>query len=152
MSDDLTQAQFLDIDRDGLPAWLEVQLGTDPYSADTDRDGIDDGEEVRRGSNPRSPNSMAPPANLAAVGQFAQQVGSLQGSQYVFEVQPNLVTITALDGRSGINGAGLIYHQYAGQIESELRQKDLDNFAVVQHHLFQATQAIQPSLESQPER
>jgi uncharacterized iron-regulated membrane protein len=152
MSDDLARSQLLDLDRDGLPAWLEVQLGTDPYSADTDRDGRDDGEEVRNGSNPRSHNPMAPPINLAAVGQFAQQVGSLQGSQYVFEVQPNLVTITALDGRSGINGVGLIYHQYAGQIESELRQKDLDNFAVVQQHLSQAAQIIQPSLESQLEQ
>jgi hypothetical protein len=151
MSDDLARSQLLDLDRDGLPVWLEIQLGTDPYSADTDRDGIDDGEEVRNGSNPHAHNPMAP-INLAAVGQFAQQVGSLQGSQYVFEVQPNLVTITALDGRSGINGVGLIYHQYAGQIESELRQEDLDNFAVVQQHLSQAAQVIQPSLESQLEQ
>ncbi len=37
-----------DRDGDGLSDALELQLGTDPDSADTDSDGLDDGEEVNR--------------------------------------------------------------------------------------------------------
>jgi len=35
-----------DYDTDGLPAWYEIWLGTDPISYDTDGDGINDGDEV----------------------------------------------------------------------------------------------------------
>ena len=35
----------LDSDGDGLPDWLELIIGTDPYNPDTDGDGLSDGEE-----------------------------------------------------------------------------------------------------------
>jgi hypothetical protein len=35
-----------DYDTDGLPAWYETWLGSDPISYDTDGDGINDGDEV----------------------------------------------------------------------------------------------------------
>lgn len=35
----------LDSDGDGLPDWLELLIGTDPYNPDTDGDGLSDGEE-----------------------------------------------------------------------------------------------------------
>ncbi len=35
----------LDSDGDGLPDWLELQIGTDPFNPDTDGDGLSDGEE-----------------------------------------------------------------------------------------------------------
>jgi len=35
----------LDSDGDGLPDWLELEIGTDPFNPDTDGDGLTDGEE-----------------------------------------------------------------------------------------------------------
>lgn len=35
----------LDSDGDGIPDWLELILGTDPYNPDSDDDGLSDGEE-----------------------------------------------------------------------------------------------------------
>ncbi len=37
---------FLDSDGDGLPDWLELLIGTDPYNPETDGDGLSDFEEV----------------------------------------------------------------------------------------------------------
>lgn len=70
---------FFDEDGDGLPAWLEMQLGTsdqnadsnndgvadadpedagtDPGGADTDGDGVSNLEEQRRGTDPLDPDS-----------------------------------------------------------------------------------------------
>ncbi|MBE9032403.1 hypothetical protein IQ266_21935 [filamentous cyanobacterium LEGE 11480] len=141
-------SQFVDTDRDGIPDWLERHLGTDPHSSDTDRDGMRDGDEIRLWRNPRNPDTdyeAIPIEALPTVGAFAQQVGSFQGMQYVFNVQPEMVAITALDGRPGLNGAGLIYQQYGDQIESALRQTDINNFALVQTHLNQAAQNNQPA-------
>ncbi len=41
-----------DQDRDGLPAFQEIELGTNPNNADTDGDGFGDLEEVENGYNP----------------------------------------------------------------------------------------------------
>ena len=41
-----------DKDKDGLPASVEAQLGTNPNNSDTDGDGIKDGDEVASYSNP----------------------------------------------------------------------------------------------------
>jgi hypothetical protein len=44
---------FLDFDRDGLPNYQELSLGTGILKADTDSDGLKDGEEVKTyGTNP----------------------------------------------------------------------------------------------------
>lgn len=44
---------WTDSDLDGLPAWYESWLGTDPALYDTDYDGINDGDEVSTtGTNP----------------------------------------------------------------------------------------------------
>jgi Bacterial TSP3 repeat len=161
-------SQFIDTDRDGLADRLERSIGTNPFAADTDRDGVPDGDEVRfhlnpldpdsnglvaasvpmLGVNPRTPNSMTDRPD--AVANFAQQIGSFQGTQYAFTVEPEFVAISALDGRSGINGHGLIYQQYAGEVISELRQDDINKFALVQQHLNQLRQPERPlMLESE---
>ncbi|MFD2256594.1 hypothetical protein ACFSSA_07900 [Luteolibacter algae] len=71
---DIGADQFIDIDGDGLPDWLEAlgvtspaadddsdglsnlaeyeTTGTDPLAADTDGDGLEDGAEVAAGTNP----------------------------------------------------------------------------------------------------
>jgi hypothetical protein len=43
-----------DPDGDGLPTWLELQLGTDPWKADTNGDGIPDGVAIKAGINATS--------------------------------------------------------------------------------------------------
>jgi hypothetical protein len=151
-------SQFIDTDCDGLPDRLERLMGTNPFAADTDRDGIPDRDEVRFNLNPLEPDCNALAASSApvsganspmvngmadrlnAVANFAQQIGSFQGTQYAFTVEPEFVAISALDGRSGINGHGLIYQQYAGEVISELRQDDINKFALVQQHLNQFSQ------------
>jgi hypothetical protein len=41
-----------DSDSDGLPDYIEEQLGTDPFDADSDDDGISDSVEARFGTDP----------------------------------------------------------------------------------------------------
>jgi uncharacterized protein YkwD len=41
-----------DSDRDGLPDYLEIGLGTDPKQADSDRDGFSDGQELAGNFDP----------------------------------------------------------------------------------------------------
>jgi hypothetical protein len=43
-----------DADGDGLPYWLEIQLGTDPNNPDSNGDGWDDGPEYYAGYSPTS--------------------------------------------------------------------------------------------------
>jgi hypothetical protein len=130
-----------DTDCDGMADGLELLIGTDPFSADTDRDGLNDGEELRLGRNPRSAEATD---QLTDVSQLAQRLGSFQGGNYAFAVEPGLVAITALDGRPGINGAGLIYQQYGDAVVAQLRQQDLNNFAQVQQHLAQFQNTDRP--------
>jgi hypothetical protein len=48
----------LDSDGDGLPDWLELLIGTDPFNPDTDGDGLPDGYEVYvLGTDPLVPDS-----------------------------------------------------------------------------------------------
>jgi hypothetical protein len=42
----------IDSDSDGLPDYIEEQLGTDPFDADSDDDGISDFDEVQNGLDP----------------------------------------------------------------------------------------------------
>ncbi|MCX6874874.1 MAG: SUMF1/EgtB/PvdO family nonheme iron enzyme [Verrucomicrobia bacterium] len=43
-----------DTDGDGLTAYQEATLGTDPHNPDTDGDGLTDGQEIALGTNPLS--------------------------------------------------------------------------------------------------
>jgi YD repeat-containing protein len=48
----------VDSDGDGLPDWVEVLIGTDPFNPDTDGDGLSDGDELLiYHTNPLNPDS-----------------------------------------------------------------------------------------------
>ena len=120
-----------DSDFDGVSDYDELYvLGTNPYAADTDRDGIPDGFDP----NPR--------VSQALIADVLQQLGTGQGQHYTIVVDGPLLQVSALDGRSGLNGQGMIFYQYGDQTLSELRQEDLNRFAQVHHQLsmVQSTQ------------
>ena len=120
-----------DSDFDGVSDYDELYvLGTNPYAADTDRDGIPDGVDP----NPR--------VSQALIADVAQQLGTGQGQHYTIVLDGLLLQVSALDGRSGLNGQGMIFYQYGHQTLSELRQEDLNRFAQVHHQLsmVQSTQ------------
>ena len=98
-------------------------LGTNPYAIDTDRDGIPDGIDL----NPRVSESV--------VSDVVQQLGSGQGQHYTIVLDGPLLQVSASDGRSGLDGQGMIFYQYGDQTLSELRQEDLNRFAQVHHQL-----------------
>ena len=113
-----------DSDFDGVSDYDELYvLGTNPYAADTDRDGIPDGIDL----NPR--------VNQALIANVAQQLGTGQGEHYTIVLDGPLLQVSALDGRSGLDGQGMIFYQYGDQTLSELRQEDLNRFAQVHHQL-----------------
>ena len=120
-----------DSDFDGVSDYDELYvLGTNPYAADTDRDGIPDSVDP----NPRM--------SQALIADVAQQLGTGQGQHYTIVLDGPLLQVSALDGRSGLNGQGMIFYQYGEQTLSELRQEDLNRFAQVHHQLsmVQSTQ------------
>ena len=120
-----------DSDFDGVSDYDELYvLGTNPYAADTDRDGIPDGVDP----NPR--------VSQALIADVLQQLGTGQGQHYTIVVDGPSLQVSALDGRSGLNGQGMIFYQYGDQTLSELRQEDLNRFAQVHHQLsmVQSTQ------------
>ena len=123
-----------DTDRDGISDYDELYvLGTDPYSSDTDRDGI--------------PDLLDPePLNQSLIAEVAQQLGSGQGQYYAIVQDGSLLQVSALDGRSGLDGQGLIFYQYGTQILSDLRQDDLDRFAQV-HEQLRQTFSSQPAVQ-----
>ena len=113
-----------DSDFDGVSDYDELYvLGTNPYAADTDRDSIPDGVDL----NPR--------VNQALISDVAQQLGTGQGEHYTIVLDAPLLQVSALDGRSGLDGQGMIFYQYGDQTLSELRQEDLNRFAQVHHQL-----------------
>ena len=113
-----------DSDFDGVSDYDELYvLGTNPYAVDTDRDGIPDGCDL----NPRVSQSV--------VSDVAQQLGSGQGQHYSIVLNGPLLQISALDGRSGLNGHGMIFYQYGNETLSELCQDDLNRFAQFHHQL-----------------
>ena len=113
-----------DSDFDGVSDYDELYvLGTNPYVADTDRDGIPDGVDL----NPR--------VNQTLISDVAQQLGTGQGEHYTIALDGPLLQVSALDGRSGLDGQGMIFYQYGDQTLSELRQEDLNRFAQVHHQL-----------------
>ena len=113
-----------DSDFDGVSDYDELYvLGTNPYAMDTDRDGIPDGVDL----NPRVSESV--------VSDVAQQLGTGQGKHYAIVLDAPLLQVSALDGRSGLDGQGMIFYQYGDQTLSELRQEDLNRFAQVHHQL-----------------
>ena len=120
-----------DSDFDGVSDYDELYvLGTNPHVADTDRDGIPDGIDP----NPR--------VNQALISDVAQQLGTGQGEHYTIVLDGPFLQVSALDGRSGLDGQGMIFYQYGDQTLSELRQEDLNRFAQVHHQLsmVQSTQ------------
>ena len=120
-----------DSDFDGVSDYDELYvLGTNPHAADTDRDGIPDGFD---------PNPLL---NQTLIADVAQQLGTGHGQHYTIVVDGPLLQVSALDGRSGLNGQGMIFYQYGDQTLSELRQEDLNRFAQVHHQLsmVQSTQ------------
>ncbi|MEW5734292.1 MAG: hypothetical protein AB1921_05535 [Thermodesulfobacteriota bacterium] len=48
-----------DPDNDGLPNYVESQIGTDPNDPDSDGDGISDGDEIIQGTNPNDADTDA---------------------------------------------------------------------------------------------
>ena len=118
-----------DTDFDGLSDYDEIYvLGTNPYSSDSDRDGIVDLIDP----DPRYP---------AFITEVAEQLGTGQGQHYSIVLEGPLVQVSALDGRSGLDGQGLIFYQYGDQTVSELRQDDLNRFAQVHYQLHQAIES-----------
>lgn len=51
-----------DSDGDGVPDFVELGLGTDPWLADTDADGYDDRTELVAGTDPKNADGMVPDA------------------------------------------------------------------------------------------
>jgi hypothetical protein len=114
-----------DTDRDGITDYDELYvLGTDPYHSDTDRDGIPDLLDLD-------------PLHQSLITEVAQQLGTGQGRNYAIVQDGPLLQVSALDGRSGLDGQGMIFYQYGSQILSELRQDDLNRFAQVHDQLRQ---------------
>jgi hypothetical protein len=113
-----------DTDRDGITDYDELYvLGTDPYLSDTDRDGILD--------------SIDPDPLNQLMTEVAQQLGTGRGQHYAIVQDGPLLQVSALDGRSGLDGQGMIFYQYGAQTLSELRQDDLNRFAQVHDQLRQ---------------
>jgi hypothetical protein len=122
-----------DTDRDGITDYDELYvLGTDPYLSDTDRDGI--------------PDLLDPDPLNQLITEVAQQLGTGCGQHYAIVQDGPLLQISALDGRLGLDGQGMIFYQYGTQTLSELRQDDLNRFAQV-HDQLRQTFITQDSLQ-----
>jgi hypothetical protein len=114
-----------DTDRDGISDYDELYLlGTNPYVSDTDRNGIPDLLDL----DPLKPSLIA---------EVVQRLGTGQGQHYAIVQDGDLLQVSALDGRSGLDGQGLIFYQYGAQTLSDLRQEDLNRFAQVHEQLRQ---------------
>ncbi len=120
-----------DTDRDGITDYDELYvLGTDRFLSDTDRDGIPDLIDLD-------------PLNQL-IAEVAQQLGMGQGQHYAIVQDGLLLQVSALDGRSGLDGQGMIFYQYGAQTLSELRQDDLNRFAQVHEQLRQIFLSYNP--------
>jgi hypothetical protein len=148
----------LDRDGDGISDEAEQRrLGTNLNAADSDQDGIPDGIEYNMRLNPRSPDTdgdditdgfdQQPFNAQQIVIDIAHQLGTGQGEHYAIVVKDGLLQISALDGRPGLNGQGLIFYQYANETISQLRQTDLDRFAQVHHQLINQPEIQTEQLE-----
>ena len=69
-----------DGDKDGLPASVEAQIGTDPNNADTDGDGLKDGDEVFSYSNPLDKTSTPLNPGLSPLPQIGGVGGLVSGA------------------------------------------------------------------------
>jgi hypothetical protein len=114
-----------DTDRDSISDYDEIYLlGTNPHVSDTDCDGI--------------PDLLDPdPLKPSLIAEVVQQLGTGQGQHYAIVQDGALLQVSALDGRSGLDGQGLIFYQYGTQTLSDLRQDDLNRFAQVHDQLRQ---------------
>ncbi len=70
-----------DADGDGLEAWEEEELGTDPDDADSDADGFSDGDEVDENTDPLDSNDLpyAGGWSIAACRDSIVATGDLEG-------------------------------------------------------------------------
>lgn len=69
-----------DKDKDGLPASVEAQLGTNPNNPDTDGDGIKDGDEVSSYSNPLDKGSTPSDPGSSPLPQIGGVGGLMSGA------------------------------------------------------------------------
>jgi hypothetical protein len=69
-----------DKDKDGLPASVEAQLGTNPNNSDTDGDGIKDGDEVSSYSNPLDKGSTPSDPGSSPLPQIGGVGGLMSGA------------------------------------------------------------------------
>ncbi len=80
---DPTVALLTDADGDGLPYWLEEQIGTNPQNADTDGDGVADGED----NCPSTHNPDQQDSNEDGVGDACQSDCNNNGILDHLEIQ-----------------------------------------------------------------
>lgn len=75
-----------DSDDDGLPDWIELAYGSNPYKKDSDGDGTNDGDEVRMGRDPskKGPNDFfLAPKNDTASSTASSTSRSTQINQFM---------------------------------------------------------------------
>jgi hypothetical protein len=102
--DPLTVDSTTDADQDGLDAWAEFWLGTDPTTADSDGDGLNDGAEIEQGSDPLGSgvDGLVPPSNITAEptpqgGYLVSWVNNdTNATQHILQRSPDGITWTTV--------------------------------------------------------
>jgi hypothetical protein len=135
-----------DSDRDGLPDWKELSIGTDPQNPDTDGDGLadgaevntyhsnplvrdtdgdgfDDGFEVATGFSPTDPAST--PDTISSIRTAVEyRFNAANGISYRIEASTDLTTWFTIE--TGIIGSGSVItrlYSIEGQPRRYLRSR-----------------------------
>ncbi|OGF54793.1 MAG: hypothetical protein A2Z21_09080 [Candidatus Fraserbacteria bacterium RBG_16_55_9] len=117
-----------DLDGDGLPDVVEIDLGTDPYAPDTDLDVVDDGAEISAAGwlfkddgwlvdSTTCPNPLHPDTDGDGINE-----GDESDPLHIGYCEPDT------DGDGLLDGEELQYHSSAGDPASELTPCDPCNF------------------------